>query len=147
MTGEIRVAKRADWESIARLLREADLPVADLSEAVCERFAVCVDASQVQGAVALETLGSDQGLLRSLVVSPHLQKHGVGNKLVRYIEDAALARGVAELYLLTTTASGYFAKLGYQPLNRDAVPASVKAHEQFRSLCPSSAVVMLKRIL
>ena len=146
MTAEIRPAVRADWDSIARLVREADLPVADLSEAACDQFAVCVDASGIQGAIALEALGPGQGLLRSLAVSPNFQKRGLGNKLVHYIEDAARSRGISELYLLTTAVANYFAKLGYQPLDREAVPASLQAHEQFRSLCPSSAVVMIKRI-
>ena len=50
--------------------------------------------------------------------------------------------GLEAVYLLTTTAAGYFPKLGFVPVERAAVPEEIRASGEFSSVCPSSAVVM-----
>ena len=45
-------------------------------------------------------------------------------------------------YLLTTTAAVLAARMGFQTVSRDAVPATIQATRQFAALCPASAVVM-----
>jgi amino-acid N-acetyltransferase len=66
------------------------------------------------------------------------------------LSEAALAlareRGSRIAFLLTTTAERFFPKLGFEPIVRDEVPASVQASIEFQSACPASAVVMRKRL-
>jgi N-acetylglutamate synthase-like GNAT family acetyltransferase len=61
--------------------------------------------------------------------------------VTRLIADAE-ARGFRALYLLTMTAEQYFPRFGFQPIDRDAVPAAVRATAEFREACPASATVM-----
>ena len=58
----------------------------------------------------------------------------------------ARRRGAATAYLLTTTAAEYFRRRGYTDVPREAVPAIVAGHAQFRSLCPASAKCLEKRL-
>ena len=50
------------------------------------------------------------------------------------------------LYLLTTTAEGYFPKFGFERITRAEVPPSVQASVEFATACPASAIVMRKRL-
>jgi amino-acid N-acetyltransferase len=54
--------------------------------------------------------------------------------------------GVKELYLLTTTAEKFFPKLGFDSIDRDNVPTPIQATEEFSSICPSTAVCMVKKL-
>ena len=54
--------------------------------------------------------------------------------------------GVERLYLLTTDAERYFARLGFQRTERSGAPAPIQATSQFRLLCPKSAVCMARDI-
>jgi amino-acid N-acetyltransferase len=59
--------------------------------------------------VGLEPCGQD-ALLRSLVVAPDERAHGLGTSLVEHAEQEARKRGLRALYLLTTTAEGFFSR-------------------------------------
>ena len=52
---------------------------------------------------------------------------------------AAQARGVTALYLLTTTATTFFQRVGYTAHDRANVPPSIAAATEFSSLCPDTA--------
>ncbi len=53
---------------------------------------------------------------------------------------------IKTLYLLTLTAEGFFSKLGFNNLDRKNVPETLQGTEEFRSLCPDTAVCMVKNI-
>ncbi len=53
---------------------------------------------------------------------------------------------IERLILLTQTAAAFFARYGYQVIGRSEAPADVQGTEEFRSLCPSSAACMAKRL-
>jgi len=95
------------------------------------------------GVVGLERHGGD-GLLRSLVVAAAARRTGAGAALVAAVEQRAAGRGLGALYLLTETAAPFFAARGYERVPRAAVPAAVRACEQFRLQCPASAVCLRK---
>jgi len=95
----------------------------------------------VVGCVGLEGSGEDV-LLRSLAVVPRLQGAGTGKALYREVIAEAGRRGARAVYLLTTTAEGFFAKAGFTRFDRAHVPPSVAGSAQFRTLCPASAVCM-----
>ncbi|HEY3587088.1 MAG TPA: GNAT family N-acetyltransferase, partial [Myxococcaceae bacterium] len=67
---------------------------------------------------------------------------GVGAELVRAVLERARALGLRELYLLTTSAAGYFPRFGFERIGREALPSSLQASEEMRGACPSSAAAM-----
>jgi amino-acid N-acetyltransferase len=60
--------------------------------------------------------------------------------------ELARSGGARELYLLTTTAEGYFPRLGFERIARDELPAALAASEELRGACPASAVTMRLRL-
>ena len=142
MTMIIRSATPADLPQVRRLLDANGLPTQDLDTTPIE-FLVAEDGGRLIGAVGLELFG-DAALLRSLVVDATGRGTGVGGALVEAVETRAAAAGIADLALLTTTAAPFFARRGWQTVPRDALPASVHASSEFRSLCPASATAMTK---
>jgi arsenate reductase len=147
MTGvAIRRATAADRDAILALLRQASLPTEDLEGADPAQFWIATRDGQPVGAVGLERL-EGAALLRSLVVAPAERRVGLGAMLVAALEDDAGAVGVSSLMLLTQTAQSFFERLGYAVIPRESAPPSLQAHQQFRSLCPASAVCMTKSLL
>jgi amino-acid N-acetyltransferase len=147
MIGDVRItsATAADLPRVLALLALHQLPLEGLEEHLATLL-VARHGPQIVGSAALEVY-ADGALLRSVAVSPDVQGHGVG----RLLTEAALSLGVVvgtrAIYLLTTTAEGYFPRLGFERTDRDAVPESVKASVEFRSACPASAVVMRKVLM
>jgi N-acetylglutamate synthase-like GNAT family acetyltransferase len=138
-------ASAADLPAIRKLLTDARLPVADLADSTPIRFWLVRDHGRLVGTIALERFGS-AAMLRSLAVSPDHQGTGLGRALLRHAERCALAEGIGVLCLLTTTAADLFDRHGYERIPRSNAPAEVQHSEEFRSLCPDSAVCMLKRL-
>jgi amino-acid N-acetyltransferase len=127
-------------EQARQLLARCALPTADLETAPMELI-VAIDEDAIAGCAGLEVAG-DVGLLRSLAVDERLRKQGVGRQLYERVLERSRERKLSGLFLLTTTARGYFARLGWTELARDRVPAGIAATGEFRSLCPSTATVM-----
>ena len=53
---------------------------------------------------------------------------------------------LAELYLLTTTAEGFFPRLGWEPVARAELPAELAGSQELRGACPASAAAMRLRL-
>ena len=66
----------------------------------------------------------------------------MGRVLVEHAERFCMSMGVKSVYLLTSSASSYFATLGYKPVARNIVPDVIKATTQYSSVCPDSATIM-----
>lgn len=141
---EVRPVSAEDRAAIRNLLRDSRLPVDDLDSADIA-LTTAVDAGQVMGVVGLEVFG-DTGLLRSLAIQPAVRRNGLGIKLVGVIELQAKAQGLKHLVLLTETAATFFAKCGYRAIPREQFPPEVRQSAQFRSLCPDSAICMIKSL-
>lgn len=131
-----------DAEALA-LLASAGLRSADLALGATHLFGIRHDGV-LDAAVGIERCGDDAALLRSLAVAGAVRSRGLGGELVAHVERIARDLGLRRLFLLTTDAAGYFARLGYAEFSREAVPAAVAATAQFASLCPASAVLMSK---
>ena len=116
------------------------MPTAACRDAL-DDFYVAEDHGRVVGAVGLEAYGR-AALLRSAVVEPAGRGTGVGQALVRRALEHARERGMCEVYLLTTTAEGYFPRFGFARIGREQVPGAVLESVEFREACPASAVVM-----
>jgi len=65
---------------------------------------------------------------------------------VRQAEQHARQCGVRRLYLLTTSAADFFARLGYKRLERDGAPAAIRTTSEFATLCPAGSVFMVKEL-
>jgi amino-acid N-acetyltransferase len=61
---------------------------------------------------------------------------------VQAVLARARALGLRELYLLTTTAAGYFPRFGFETVGREALPPVLSASEELRGACPASAIAM-----
>ena len=97
------------------------------------------------GAAGVEVYGG-AGLLRSVAVDPDWRGRGLGQRLTEERLRWAAARGLGTVYLLTTTAAGFFPRLGFAPVARDEVPPEVRGSLQFAGVCPSTAAVMALRL-
>jgi len=140
----LRDAGAPDLPAVIGLLSGAGLPTAGVPVGL-EGFIVAEDANGLVGVAGLERYGP-AGLLRSAAVTPSARRSGVGGALVRRILADAAARGVTDVYLLTTTAESYFPRHGFSRVAREAVPEPVQASVEFQGVCPSSAVVMHRRV-
>jgi len=139
----IRRGSPTDLSAIEALLQNAGLPTEDIRSIPELRTWVVEGNNSLRGAIALEPF-ADEGLLRSLAVAPDARSQGLGRRLVAQLESDARIDGVRKLVLLTQTAEKFFAKLGYQVVNRDQVSDLVRTSAQFRALCPASATCMVK---
>jgi amino-acid N-acetyltransferase len=140
----IEPARPTDEQEVLRLLDQNQLPIAGLAEHLGTTLVARQDG-RVVGSAALEVYG-DGALLRSVAVAPELQQRGLGGELTAAALRLAQQLDVAAIYLLTTTAEGYFPKFGFERITRDDVPAGVRTSVEFTTACPSSAVVMRKAL-
>jgi amino-acid N-acetyltransferase len=140
----IRRGSAADHAPLVALLAASHLPTAGVPPTLAD-FLVAELDGRVVGAIGLERYGN-AGLLRSAVVEPSAQGTGLGQRLVRELLAHATARGVREIYLLTTTAEHFFPRFGFERIDRREVPAVVQASVEFREACPASATVMRARL-
>ncbi len=140
----IRGATEADAESIVGLVREAGLAVPGVVEHL-RSFLIAERDERPVGAIGLELRG-DAALLRSAVVAPAERGAGVGGALVGAVLDLARREGVRTLYLLTTSAEGYWTRHGFARVSREAVPERVRQSDEFLGACPASAAAMMRRV-
>ena len=145
----LRQGRPDDWAAVGALLVDAGLPVADLDEASMVRFTIATRPSlpggSLAGVIGLQSF-TEVGLLRSLVVAKSARSTGCGSKLVQAVERIASEAGVRQLWLLTTDARGYFEDRGFQAVSRELAPVAIRQTAEFTSLCPASAVLMMKTL-
>ena len=127
------------------LLEAAGLSAADVDSANGSQYFGIYDGGQLIGSIGVELYG-DVGLLRSLAVAPGYRDRGLARRLVAFIEGLAADNKVGTLYLLTTTAAGFFKNLGYSIAERSDAPKAIQQTSQFSEMCPASATFMAKVI-
>lgn len=132
-----------DLIAIRALLESSGLPTSDLESARPE-FSVIRESGRVVAAGALQRFGSS-ALLRSMVVVPDRRRSGLGRTVLAELERLARAAGITQLILLTETAADFFGHHGYRAIERRSAPQDMQGSDEFRSLCPSSAICMQKR--
>jgi len=126
------------------LLESCELPQDGLSDHLATTL-VARDSGKVVGCAALELYGGD-ALLRSVAVEESMRGRGLGRRLTMSAMDLAKQHGVADLYLLTQTASKFFSHFGFKPTSRLDVPRRVQSSVEFTKACPVSALVMKVRL-
>jgi amino-acid N-acetyltransferase len=137
------VHAKPSLQAAVALLNANGLPWSDLTESHLEHFRFSGATDALTGLVGLEIHGCD-ALLRSLAVVPGAQYAGLGSRLLREAERYAFEKGVHSLYLLTTTAQGFFLHRGYRAASREACPAGIRSTTEFATLCPASSAFLMK---
>ena len=141
----ISPAREEDLFLIQKILKENDLPYSDLQEENLSTFLVIRTDNDLIATIGTEIYQPD-ALLRSLAVMPAYRNKGYAAGLVAAIENFLITRGVQSLYLLTTSAEKYFTRIGYTVSDRKKVPETISATNEFKTLCPDSAVCMVKHL-
>lgn len=136
----MRAAGVNDLPAIERLLNDADLTTVGVADHLPE-FVVAEDGNAVVACAGLETYGGS-ALLRSVVVRPDYRSRGLGGRLVAELLDRAHRSGVQNVYLLTTTASEYFRRMGFEEVSRNKVDASVQTSQEFSAGSCATAKAM-----
>lgn len=129
-----------DLPDVLALVRQCELLEDGVAEAIAD-FMVARSSGKLLGCAGLETHGNF-GLLRSVAVDEPARKLGLGSKLVAAVTASARTRGLSELFLLTTSAPGFFERRGFHAVERSAAPAEIAASWEFRAGCPQAAVAM-----
>ena len=141
---DLRGATPDDLPAIVALLKAYELPFEDIDPARQE-FIVAASENGIIGVVGLERSGA-YGLLRSLAVETGQRSKGLGKALLDEMLLHAWLKGVGEIYILTTTASGFFKKQGFETAVRSDAPKVIQNTTEFRTVCPVSAACMRKKI-
>ncbi|MBL0372375.1 GNAT family N-acetyltransferase [Rhizobium sp. KVB221] len=82
-------------------------------------------------------------LIRSLVVIHGHRGGGLGKMVAEALLLQARLSGATTAYLLTTSASAFFRRLGFSEIDRSAAPTTILQTRQAASLCPSTAALMM----
>jgi amino-acid N-acetyltransferase len=152
----MRPAASADLTAIERLLAEAQLPTSGVEDHLATFVVVEVradgfmaDAGNLPCRSNLAAVGGLEihgrlALLRSLAVGTEHRQQGIASMICDRLEKDAVGRGISRVYLLTETAESFFSTRGYAVAAREDAPPEITATEEFTTLCPDSAVLMVR---
>lgn len=84
-------------------------------------FTIIYAGDQLVACAALHIYTPLAAEIRSLAVHPGWKSHGLGRKLLEYLEQEARLLGLKTLFAFTYV-EGFFQKLGYKTVDRDALP-------------------------
>ncbi len=138
---ELIPASNRDIRFIKYLLGENGLPYDDITYNLQHMF-LAKTGSEIVGITGMEIYGR-YGLLRSLVSVKKYRGAGYGKTITGKILKHAADSGVGTVYLLTSTAAGFFEKLGFKYIDRSSVPEPIATTGEFTQLCPESADCMM----
>jgi len=131
----------AQLPRLKALLKANRLPDDDCAEQA-ENFYGIVEHDRLIAAGGLQPAG-EYFLLRSVVVDEACRGQGLARALTEFLLAKAEDAGSPAVYLLTETAADYFARLGFETVARERVPAAIRQTRQFASLCPAGARCMV----
>ena len=130
---------------VIALIKACGLITDDITDEMLRNFLVARKGDQIVGVIGLEIVGTD-ALLRSLAVSEQFRNQGVARMLMEAIQRYALSQRLGMLFLLTLTAETFFIERGFEPTPRDHTPAGIRGTQEFKRLCPDTAVCLRKRL-
>ena len=145
MLGGLNQLTAEDLGELRRLIEISGLDASDLGTCNLDYFVGIKEDNNLVAAGGIEVF-KGSGLLRSIATLPEYRRRGLALKIVSKLELLAIDCDIEDLYLLTETASNFFAKLGYQRTDRSTASDAITSTAQFSSLCPDSAILMKKKI-
>jgi choline dehydrogenase-like flavoprotein len=77
---------------------------------------------------------------------PPLCRDGSVSARLSTVVQRTMSTMADTVFLLTTTAEGFFPRFGFEQITRDEVPPSVRGSVEFQSACPASAIVMRRQL-
>ncbi|MGN0902061.1 MAG: GNAT family N-acetyltransferase [Succinivibrio sp.] len=89
-----------------------------------QTFAVCVKDQQVVGCACLYVYDSGLAEIRSLGVSPVIQRQGQGRAIVNYLLKRAEKMFIKRVFVLTRSPE-FFSKVGFQKTVIEALPEKI----------------------
>lgn len=130
---------------LQKAVSAADLPIDDLCEPDRHFYVYNTLDGERIGYAGFEKHGTE-ALIRSVVILSNARNSGLGSNVVPLLLLRAFEAGARQAYLLTTSATRFFAKLGFKEMERDKAPAAILATRQARSLCPASTILMTRKL-
>ena len=89
-----------------------------------QTFAVCVKDDKVVGCACLYVYDSGLAEIRSLGVSPVIQRQGQGRAIVNYLLNRASKMFIQRVFVLTRSPE-FFSKVGFQKTVIEALPEKI----------------------
>jgi len=139
------VKNQSSLAELSNLLKSNKLPFQDIQLGRGVMVSYCDAGDRLIGSGGIEVYGSF-ALMRSVAVDARERGKSLGREIVDDLLERAKVKGVNEVYLLTDTARGFFARLGFTDVPREQVPEAVHESTEFKSVCPASAACMVYRI-
>jgi amino-acid N-acetyltransferase len=137
----IEPAKSEDLPEILALLERSGLPLIGYADHLATAL-VGRKGQRIVASAAMELYGP-AGLLRSVAVDESWRGHGLGQRMTQAALALSRKHGAGAIYLLTETAQPFFERLGFQAVERSAVPTTVKASLEFTIACPDTVQAMV----
>jgi UDP-N-acetylmuramate: L-alanyl-gamma-D-glutamyl-meso-diaminopimelate ligase len=140
----LKPARREDMSGVRQLLERVGLKEEPARDDQFPAYYVLTNEQGMVGSVALDVLGDD-AILRALAVDEEFRGAGYGWMLADMAVSQARWRGVRRIYLLTETASDFFAaKFGFRVVDRSTLSKQVAASETFTA--PKGAGLVAMRL-
>lgn len=137
----VKLATEEDLPAINTLLASEGLPTSDIVLDIVHIY-MFHDQDDLVGLTGLETF-KKYALLRSVAVTKDFKNKGLGREIVHKTILKAKKMGMEHLYLLTTSAEGFFAQFGFRKIDRELAPSHIKSTREFRELCDKTAAFMM----
>ena len=129
-------------DAVRAVLDAVDMSDEPLRDEHAGSFYVLRNENGLAGCVSLEVYGDD-AILRALAVDSQYRGAGYGWMLADMAVAQARNRGVRRIYLLTDTASDFFAaKFGFRVVDRSTLGKHVAAAETFAQASGVGRVAM-----
>jgi N-acetylglutamate synthase-like GNAT family acetyltransferase len=136
-------ARHEDMAGVRSLLANTELAYVELDDHLDDLLIVRDEERAVVGCVAME-LYDEAGLLRALATSTERRGEGLGWMLADAALGRARVRGCRRVYLITESASDFFAeKFGFRAVQLSMVDAAVAESSQFRTASPNATAMVL----
>lgn len=139
----VSIGSASALSEVKALLAACRLPTDDIRHGAT--FVVARAGAELCGTAGIDAFGAT-ALLRSVAVQPAWRGRGIAHALCDEVLRRAKATQVRRVFLLTTDAQIFFQGLGFAVVERDALPAEIRATAQFRELCPQTAAAMAREL-
>jgi len=140
----LKPAHLGDMGAVRALLGRVGLAEEPARDEQFPSFYVLTNEQGMVGSVALDVMGDD-AILRALAVDEECRGAGYGWMLADMAVSQARWRGVRRIYLLTESASDFFAaKFGFRVVDRSTLSKQVAASETFTA--PKGAGLVAMRL-